>query len=96
MKKRFREEQVQLYRTGVKLIRLNSFFCPEKNDKELFYWIKGIDSKSVQTKLKGIKTLLKSGQILGEVKVFITVKNETLIITIKCYDFPFFRISILE
>lgn len=37
MKKRFREEQVQLYRTGVKLIRLNSFFCPEKNDKELFY-----------------------------------------------------------
>lgn len=55
MKKRFREEPVQLYRTGVKLIRLNSFFCPEKTTKNCFIELKELTPSQFKTKLKGVK-----------------------------------------
>ena len=55
MKKRFREEQVQLYRTGVKLIQLNSFFHPGKPTKNCFIELKVLTPSQFKPKHKGLK-----------------------------------------
>lgn len=55
MKKRFTEEQVQLYRTGVKLIQLNSFFRPGKPTKNCFIELKVLTPSQFKPKHKGLK-----------------------------------------
>ena len=56
MKKRFTEEQVQLYRTGVKLIRLNCFFSrPGKPTDNCFIKLKELTPSQFKPKHKGLK-----------------------------------------